>query len=185
MEQASGRDGARPLDRRTRYTLAVIREAFFDLLKRKGFDKLTVSELCKQAQINRGTFYLHYEDKYALITELIDEALDSEPILDGSPVALCQRPPANKDYRLLYQDPAASPFVAARVIERGADEAIPGIMAQTGLDEADARTIFLYVAHGNLAVNRDLDWKKGASFSRAQALVSAFTKAGLEGVSSR
>lgn len=182
MAQAITLEDGRPVDRRTRYTLEVIREAFYELLKEKGFAKLTVSDLCKQAQINRGTFYLHYEDKFALLTALIDEALDAEPLLDGSPAAMCQRPPANRDYRLLYMDPTAFPYVAARVIERGADEAIHNIMAKTGLDEVDARTLFIYTAHGNLAVNRALDWKKGVAFNRAQAIISAFTEAGFEGV---
>lgn len=185
MAHAPTVDEPRPLDRRTRYTLTVIREAFYELLREKGFDKLTVSDLCKRAQINRGTFYLHYEDKYELLTDLIDAALDAEPLLDGSPAAMCQRPPANKDYRLLYQDPTAFPFVAARVIERGADEAIPNIMEKTGLDETDARTLFIYTAHGNLAVNRALDWKKGTAFNRAQAVISAFTEAGFKGVNTR
>ena len=180
--QACTLNESQKIDRRTRYTLMVIREAFYDLLEKKSFEKITVSDLCKQAQINRGTFYLHYEDKYALLTELIDEALDAEPLLDGNPAAMCQRPPANKNYRLLYLDPTAFPYVAARVIERGAHEAIPNIMAKTGLDEADARTLFVYTANGNLAVNRALNWKKGTAFNRAQALISAFTEAGFKGV---
>ena len=175
----------RPLDRRARYTRAVIREAFYELLREKGFEKMTVSDLCRQAQINRGTFYLHYEDKYELLNALIDEALDADPLLDGTPAALCQRAPVNSDYRLLYHDPAVFPFVAARVIERGAAEAIPSIMEKTGLGEADAHILFIYTAHGNLAVNQALNWQKGTAFNRAQALVSSFTEAGFKGVRER
>lgn len=178
-------EAARPVDRRTRYTRMFIREAFYELLREKGFAKLTVSDLCKRAQINRGTFYLHYEDKYVLLNALIDEALDAEPLLDGNTAAMCQRAPANDEFRLLYQDPATFPLVVARVIARGETEAVPKIMAKTGLDEKEARLLFIYGANGNLAVNQALDWERGPRFNRAQALISTYAEAGFEGVRQR
>ena len=66
------------IDRRRRYTLSVIREAFFALLAEVGFAKMTV------ADINRGTFCLHYDDKFALLDALIDEALAAAPPLEGT-----------------------------------------------------------------------------------------------------
>ena len=49
-------------DRRTRYTRQTIKETFLELLKQKNFTKITVTEICKISEINRGTFYLHYYD---------------------------------------------------------------------------------------------------------------------------
>ena len=72
------------IDRRRRYTLSVIREAFFSLLAEVGFAKMTVADICRRADINRGTFYLHYEDKFALLDALIDEALAAAPPLEGT-----------------------------------------------------------------------------------------------------
>ena len=72
------------IDRRRRYTLSVIREAFFTLLAEVGFAKMTVADICRRADINRGTFYLHYEDKFALLDALIDEALAAAPPLEGA-----------------------------------------------------------------------------------------------------
>ena len=121
------------MDRRRRYTLSVIREAFFALLAEVGFAKMTVADICRRADINRGTFYLHYEDKFALLDALIDEALAAAPPLEGTEAgALCQRPPANEDYYLLYSDDDAYARVAQRVIERGAEQMVPSIMEKTG-----------------------------------------------------
>lgn len=173
---------AQPKDRRTRYTLSVIREAFFTLLREKGFDRLTVTDICKLADINRGTFYLHYEDKYSLLNTLIDEALDADPLLDGSPSAMCQRAPTNDDYRLLYDDPMVFPLVVSRVIERAAPAAIATIQRQTGLSEAEARILFIHNAHGNLAVNHALGWKHDQAFRNAQALLTRYTEGGFEAV---
>ena len=39
----------------------MLKEALLDLLKDKPIDAVTVSELCQMAQINRTTFYRHYE----------------------------------------------------------------------------------------------------------------------------
>ncbi|SHE63073.1 transcriptional regulator, TetR family [Atopostipes suicloacalis DSM 15692] len=47
-----------------------IKKAFIQLIKDKGFDSLTVSDLAREANINRGTFYLHYLDKYDLLDKL-------------------------------------------------------------------------------------------------------------------
>ena len=71
MEEQAKRE-----DRRTRYTKQVIREAFFQLLREKGFAKMSVADICRIAEINRGTFYLHYVDKFDLLDAMIDEALD-------------------------------------------------------------------------------------------------------------
>lgn len=60
-------------DRRQRYTQMVIKQTLLELMTTRAIDKITVSELCQKADINRGTFYLHYVDIYALLTEVEDE----------------------------------------------------------------------------------------------------------------
>jgi AcrR family transcriptional regulator len=50
----------RKQDRRTRYTRQTIKDTFLELLKQKGFTKITVTEICKNAETNRtDRFYLH------------------------------------------------------------------------------------------------------------------------------
>lgn len=174
------------IDRRRRYTLSVIREAFFALLAEVGFAKMTVADICRHADINRGTFYLHYEDKFALLDALIDEALAAAPPLEGAEAgALCQRPPANDDYYLLYSDNDAYARVAQRVVERGAEQMVPSIMEETGLSHEDAYLIFVHNVQGNLAVNRLLGWKRGPKFAHAQELLGSYSEGGLRAVSAR
>lgn len=43
--------------------------ALISLLKKKSFEYITISELCKEAGVNRSTFYLHYET----IGDLLEE----------------------------------------------------------------------------------------------------------------
>ena len=145
-----------------------------------------VADICRRADINRGTFYLHYEDKFALLDALIDEALATAPPLEGTEAgALCQRPPANDDYYLLYSDDDAYARVAQRVVERGAEQMVPSIMEETGLSREDAYLLFVHNVQGNLAVNRLLGWRRGPEFAHAQELLSAYSEGGMRAVSAR
>lgn len=61
------------VDRRVRKTQAAIKDAFIHLLEEEDLDHITVSDITEAADINRGTFYLHYEDKYILLESMEDE----------------------------------------------------------------------------------------------------------------
>ena len=47
-------------------------------MKKTPFFDITVTEVCKQTQINRRTIYLHYFDLWAVLDELEEEALRDE-----------------------------------------------------------------------------------------------------------
>jgi AcrR family transcriptional regulator len=63
-------------DPRVLRTRQLIREAFSVLLQKKGFDTITIKDIAQKAAINRATFYAHYEDKYALLEEIIEQAFN-------------------------------------------------------------------------------------------------------------
>ncbi len=69
-------------------TAAKMDLALISLLKRKPFEYITVSEICKEAGVNRSTFYLHYETLGDLLNEtvryLIDGFLSYFPTDNGS-----------------------------------------------------------------------------------------------------
>lgn len=50
------------LDSRSRYSKMVIRNSIFALLQEKPFHCISVTEVCKRAEINRTTFYKYYRD---------------------------------------------------------------------------------------------------------------------------
>ena len=52
-----------------------IKEALIQLLSEDKFENISISKLCKRAGINRGTFYLHYEDKYQMIDSFKSEII--------------------------------------------------------------------------------------------------------------
>lgn len=60
-------------DRRTQYSKRMIRESLFELMKEKPLDKISVTEICRQADVNRSTFYSYYTDIYDLHEKIIGE----------------------------------------------------------------------------------------------------------------
>ena len=60
-------------DRRFKKNKKEIRRAFIDLVIEKGYDKLTISEITERADINRMTFYSHYESIEDIFNEFCDD----------------------------------------------------------------------------------------------------------------
>jgi AcrR family transcriptional regulator len=62
-------------DRRIRKTKSALKQAFISLLSRKDIKEISVRELTELADVNRGTFYLHYRDMYDLFATMEGEVL--------------------------------------------------------------------------------------------------------------
>ena len=60
-------------DLRVRRTIKSIRAAFFSLVMEKAYEDISITELTERAEINRKTFYLHYNSLGDLIKEIEDE----------------------------------------------------------------------------------------------------------------
>ena len=63
-------------NRRSKMTRKVFRESLTELMLEKGLQKISVNEICKRADMNRSTFYAHYEDQYDLLREIEDDFLN-------------------------------------------------------------------------------------------------------------
>lgn len=82
------------MDLRVKKTERAIRNAFYQLIQTKPIEKITVKELSELAEINKTTFYAHYETIYDLvdtlereITDAVIEHLDEFHILFDNPKA--------------------------------------------------------------------------------------------------
>ncbi len=68
-------------DRRILYTKMFLKESLLELMKEKPVDKITPTELCRRADINRNTFYAHYYSTRDVLEEI--EAEFSAQIIDS------------------------------------------------------------------------------------------------------
>ena len=60
-------------DPRIRKTRTSIRNAFIEMMKKKDYDAITVTDIAENAEINRKTFYAHYETKEQIYTQIVEE----------------------------------------------------------------------------------------------------------------
>lgn len=60
-------------DRRVRRTKALLLQGLMQLMESKDVKDISVKELADLADINRGTFYLHYSDVYDMLSQIEDE----------------------------------------------------------------------------------------------------------------
>jgi len=62
------------LNMRTTPTKQALIQAFFQLVSKKDFDKMTIADIAKGAQVNRATFYAHFNDKYELLDYIVGDS---------------------------------------------------------------------------------------------------------------
>lgn len=60
-------------DRRITKTRKSIQNAYLNLLRQKGTEKITISDIAREADIDRKTFYLHYDSTEDIIREYAEE----------------------------------------------------------------------------------------------------------------
>lgn len=56
-------------------SVRMLEEAYVELLSEKDPEKITVSDIARKADLNRGTFYAHFDDIHDLERSLTDEML--------------------------------------------------------------------------------------------------------------
>lgn len=59
-------------DRRVLKTQEALKQAVIGLMGEKKFDEITIQDIADRANLNRGTIYLHYQDKFDLLDKLIE-----------------------------------------------------------------------------------------------------------------
>ena len=64
------------IDGRIKYTKQAIRNNLLKLIRIMPIEKITVKALCEKSEINRATFYRHYNDCYDVMEEIEMEMLD-------------------------------------------------------------------------------------------------------------
>ncbi|MGN8644540.1 TetR/AcrR family transcriptional regulator [Gracilibacillus sp. HCP3S3_G5_1] len=64
------------LDRRKKYTQMVLKNSLIQLMNEKTFSSITVKEVCLRADINRSTFYTHFNDVQDLLDSIEEEIIE-------------------------------------------------------------------------------------------------------------
>ena len=197
---------ARRKDRRAQYTKNIIKDALLELLPSHPFEKLSVSAVCKQAEIGRATFYLHYDGLMDVVDELADDAINNtnagpEDIMAGmdamlalmksstSPdeldphlelLPICQRVADNPKYRVMFLDPALSQYMLNRIFFRESRKLTPYFMENYNLSKNQALMLSRFTMYGAFAVNEAMNWKKDEEWYQVQQVLLSFLSGGYQ-----
>lgn len=80
------------MDRRVAKTRKNITEAYFELLMKNRDSKITIAEIARKADIDRKTFYLHYDSVDDIIKNFAQEKIDElvqhikDRYVEGQPI---------------------------------------------------------------------------------------------------
>ncbi|MEQ2526665.1 TetR/AcrR family transcriptional regulator [Robertmurraya yapensis] len=63
------------IDRRIIKSKQALKESLLSLMQEKDFKEITITDIVKLADLNRGTFYKHYQYKDDILEEIIDDVI--------------------------------------------------------------------------------------------------------------
>ncbi|MBK5483856.1 TetR/AcrR family transcriptional regulator [Peribacillus sp. TH16] len=92
-------------EQKAQKTKLQIQQHFIALVEKEGFQHVSVKKIADRASINRGTFYLHYADKYELMDHL-QQALLAELQLRITSIL------PKEAFLALHQQQLYPPFIA-------------------------------------------------------------------------
>lgn len=149
----------------------MLAQALSELILEMPYEKITVSAITRRADLNRGTFYAHYESVDDLMREVLDDIVEKlfsvldeamrvefprhpEPVIAKAIAYLQDEADL---YRLLAAGESAPVFLAD--MKRRITEALVGHVAPCHEDEAEARIAVVYLSSG--LVDVAFAWLRG------------------------
>jgi len=150
-------------DRRVLYTKMFLKESLLELMREKPIDKITPTELCRSAGINRNTFYSHYYSPRDVLVELEEEFCDeiisslSDKLTETQTDALinevCVKIYDKRDFcKILLSENGDAAFLE-NVISMG-KVLVVNAWANSGIDmnEEEMEMLFSFIVSGSIAI---------------------------------
>ena len=94
------------MDRRVRKTRALLLQGLVKMMETHDIQDISVKELTELVDINRGTFYLHYDDIYDMLHKVEDEMfLEFNEIMEQANKRLLEQDkPGKEDQKMGFLD---------------------------------------------------------------------------------
>lgn len=178
-------------DRRTRYTRRVIKDTLLRLLSAKEFPQITVTELCRLADINRGTFYLHYYDTADVLDDILDDMLkETTSVIDhvfcpnhssgNCSYPFCDRLHNSTQYQALFLDDTISSRIIEKMAETTKEDYVTWLMSHSLLTFEEAEAVFYFQMNGCLSINKVMLRNHCRDWKQIQHTIDQFIRAGIE-----
>ncbi len=181
----------RKTDRRTLCTCAAIRDALLSLLAEKEYTDISVSDLCRAAEISRGTFYLHYDNISQVLGELFDGALENiQSVLvqigcesaeeEKCALPLCRFLRENRKYRPLFFSESLQGQLIERIMASGWESFREKLGRRSGERDEVLRALFCFQLNGCLAVSRQNVGLPDAEWAQIRCRIDGFLRSGFQ-----
>lgn len=178
-------------DRRVKYTRMALKESLLELMKAKPIERITPTEICRVADINRNTFYKHYASAEALLAcieselydevrQSIDRSLDSESSRSLI-VEICEAIRRNLGLcGILFSENGDSRFLG-RLLYLAHDKSVAEWKkASVALDAGHMDLLYEYCSSGSVAVIRS--WIQGGAKESPEDLAGFIDRLSNRGV---
>lgn len=180
------------MDRRTIYTRNVICEAFLSAKNGKAFNDITVADICRIAEISRGTFYLHYKNTSEVLDEVLDRALsethslhnqlypESCGVTQKCTYPLCQYIRNSETYRCLFFDDALSSYVIEKIFTTHKDEIIKIWGKKSKLSPDQLSMVAYFQLSGCFSAAKRSENMDDDTWKQMQQFIDQFIRNGLQ-----
>ena len=156
-----------------------IKDAFLQLLLKKDYMQITITDLCKYAGVSRGTFYTHFGNIGQVVEEVFSDAL-----YDIKNMALLSENGSSSNIIvrkglcwLLRENPTVKHTVVALK-----QDFLDVMLDKTGLDESTLTDLLTVQIMGCLEMCRKHLGKSDEEWCRFHTCFDLFLKAGYEGI---
>lgn len=142
------------------------------IMAKKSLDKIRVTEICREAEIERPTFYYHFKDKYDLVAWIFfNDAFKTDVIsIESAARGMNQMRKDYLFYKRAYEDTSQNPlwqYMHEYFVERYAQEA-KQILGSDSLDAQTMYSIRLY-CYGGVGMTRE--WLMTDNITPAETVV--------------
>lgn len=184
----------RKTDRRTRYTQKAIQDAFLQVKRTKGYHAITVADICREAEISRGTFYAHFNNIAEVLDVLLDDALADmnylrEYLSAPQPDAKCAHPFCrfvrdSQELRCILFDDALGHIIIKKLAALYKDAYMQELRdLGTTLSVQEAEALFYFQINGCFAVSKQYSHLGHEEWCPVQNVIDQFIKGGINNIS--
>ncbi len=150
-----------------------IAQAMQNLMKKKPLDKIRVTEICSVAEIERPTFYYHFQDKYDLVAWIFTESIQNTDIISIESAAehMNQMRRNFLFYKRAYEDISQTPlweYMLEYFVRRYTDQA----KEMLGTEVLDTQTLFSIRLYCFGCVGMTKEWLLKDNITPAQTVVA-------------
>lgn len=167
--------------RRSRYTVQAIKDAFLETEKKKMFNEISITEICREAHVSRSTFYQYYNNLAEVLADVLVDVgsqcfsvftvhkLMEEPCADDDlpkRERFCEFVRREKKYRGLFLDESLTSKIINELIDKFHNQESDLFHGQINASDDTIRTYRYFQLNGCLSVIRktlgqsDEEWKE-------------------------